>query len=509
MQFNSSLNKFGNLRDNQYRELINDQFNDARSQVIARQFMQSKQFLETYEREKVGDRLVNLEVAKTITKFNNAIIQSTTDIDNNKSNSEEGIIIAYRTAVDMLDAYVNASGTKTRDTERYRGMLFQAVPALNTYYEKASQLDKIGYVDNRQLERIADIIGRLESGYTQGQVFNGKNIAANVVSSSLDEEVQVLFKDLRTQSEILKNLLQVSRGYYYSDAIVKFYSGVSDLLYKKIIPVLNYVESGKIDYKGVAKIFNIEIQPPAKMRAKQKKDREDLQQKVIDRLREDLLAAKGYIDVASDSTSPINQPPQAAQPATLPPPAPAAPLAPSSSTVVPQSTVIPQGSNTAVPSDIAAYLSELYGDALDFFTAEHREKMADAPLIKAQYRHDMEQANAKMRVTEGHLRSMAVNETTINDTVVRAKNKVRENMMRGEGRKRGGVARTSNSSRHVNLPYRNESLKFEKRQVKEFNEEPSLKFVNLFPNYQKGVNFHYEGSGKKKNKKNTILFDRI
>jgi hypothetical protein len=508
MQFNSSLNRFGNLRDNQYRELVNDEFNDARSQVIARQFMQTKQFLESYEREKVGDRLVNLEVAKTITKFNNAIIQSTSDIDNNKPNSEEGIIIAYRTAVDMLDAYVNASGTKTRDTERYRGMLFQAVPALNTYYEKASQLDKIGYVDVRQLERIADIIGRLESGYTQGQVFNGKNTAANVVSSSLDEEVQTLFKDLRTQSQILQRILDVSRSFSYSEATVRFYANVSDLLYKRVYPVLDYVQSGKIDYKGVARIFNIEIQPTAgKIRAKQKKDREDLLQKVIDKLRELLLAAKGYVDVASDATSPINQPQQAVQPATLPPPAPPAPPAPAPAPApAPPDAIAPEGSTQAVPAPVASLLFKLYNEALISFSNQDKAEKEKNEERKRGYQQKALEAEEKMRAFIAQIEHMGYPKAA-QEQIERARKEVLD--IRAAGRKRGGVARTNKSSKHVNLPYRNESLKFEKRQVKEFNEEPSLKFVNLFPNYQKGVNFHTEGSGKKKNKKNVILFDRI
>jgi hypothetical protein len=507
MQFNSSLNKFGNLRDNQYRELINDEFNDVRSQVIARQFMQTKQFLETYEREKVGDRLVNLEVAKTITMFTNAIIKSTSQIDNNQTGSEEGIIVAFRTATDMLDAYVNASGTKTRDTERYRSMLYNAIPSLNTYYEKASQVDKIGFINPRELDKVADIIGRLESGYTQGQVLNGKNIASNVVASSLDAKVQNLFNDLRTQGQILENLLNVSRGFYISKETREFWSNVRKLLFEKVKPVLSYVESGKIDYRGVAKVFGIEIQPEAgKIKAKQHQNREKMLQTVANKLEEDLVAVKGYINVASDAGSYVNiEPAPTVQ--LLPAPAPT-PLQPSTIPFQPD-VVIPQGADTAVPVRLKEALDHLYDEAVDFYDAEHREKMANSETLKIQYRHQKEEHDANMRRIESNIRSMGVNEKTINDTVLRAKDHVREKMAHGQGRKRGGIARTNKSSNHVNLPYRNDSLKFEKRQVKEFNEEPSLKFVNLFPNYQKGVDFHYEGSGKRKSKKNIILFDRI
>jgi len=520
MEFNSSLNKFGNLRSNQYRELINDEFNDARSQVIARQFTQSKQFLETYEREKVGDRLVNLEVAKTITSLNNAIIKSTNEIDNNQPNSEEGIIVAYRTAIDMLNAYINASGTKTRDTERYKQMIYSAIPALNTYYEKASQLDKIGVVDTKQLQLISDIIELLESGYSQGQNYNGKNLAANPVLHSLDAEATDLFKQLQKKYKLLIDVYNQNRQ------VLDAYRGNNPMLSpedfniwtrdvqerRKVFDQLSsYIVNGKVDYKSVAKLFNIPLLPVGGKDSKTiTENRQTTLKNIIEKLRKELQSVSFLLMVANSADSPFNtfqregsldrrpQPDQPTIPSTGVPPLPLAPTLPPSASPAQKHTK-----------------ESLKNNFLVFWEKIYRGELA---LTKTNDGDEVHRIQEELRMDRNEADNIGDELQHVHNVRTAELEEIKASAKRivGYGRKCGGVNRTSRSKRHPNEKINNDALEFEKKQVKAlqkkpFMEEPSLKFQNLYPKYGQRVDFQYEGNGKTKSRRsrNIILFDKI
>lgn len=517
MNFNSSLNRFGNLRDNQYRELINDEFNDPRSQVIARQFAQTRQFLESYEREKVGDRLVNLEVAKTISAFNSAIIKSTNDIDNNKPNSEEGIIVAYRVAIDMLDAYINASGTKTRDTERYRTMLYQSIPALNTYFEKASQIDKIGYVNTRELEKIAEIINRLEAGYSRGQTVNGRNIAANVVMSSLDEEANNLFKNLQTNYQILSRLYQVNKEILErvnkngNPAEIALFNSrktwvfkVEMLILKKVVPLLDFYRSGRIDYKSVAELLNINIMSNNGKNRKNTQEQFENREKTISLVINNLTT---YLNDVKKLISQVNDPNDAVNAESLP----TGNTAPATIPFNPA-----QGQQGQAPAQGQAESAKQLEAELEILYT--RLYNAEKTLEKQRDSQDSAGADVTTRTIldiqdniATKIASLQFNYNYTQTQLDEIKAKGLKDSATGSGRKRGGVGRTYQSSRHANISMRNDALAFEKRTVKNLNEEPSLRFINLYPNFQSGVVYGTEGSSKYKSRrsKNVILFDRI
>jgi hypothetical protein len=519
MEFNSSLNRFGNLRNNQYRELVNDEFNDARSQVIARQFTQSKQFLETYEREKVGDRLINLEVAKTITALNNAIIKSTNDIDNNQPNSEEGVIVAYRVATDMLNAYINASGTKTRDTERYRNMIYGAIPALNTYYEKASQVDKIDIIKPQQLQIVADIIERLESGYSQGQNYNGKNLASNAVVTSLDAEVIELYKNLVKNYDLLIQVYQDNKNvvdrYQGENRQIQDWKEWIDIVQKKkelVDQLSSYIVNGKVDYKNVVKLFNIPLLPlGGKTSRAITVNRESVLKQVIEKLRSEYNSVRRLLMVANDPNSPFNMFQRTGSLDSRP--------------VSDQSDLSPAGiytptqppaPPTAQPQSASRSVESLKNNFVVFWEKIYR---GEKQLSKTNDATEVHKINEELRIDRNEAdsieeelkRTHGVKTGEFEALKLKAKTAVGS----GRRRKRGGVKRTARSSQPQVPSMTKDAIKFEEKQVKAlqrkpFMEEPSLKFPDINPHYRQ-VDFHLEGAGKTKSRRSRsiILFDRI
>lgn len=514
MQSNRSLNKFGNIRDNQYREMVNDEFNNVRSQVVARLFNQTKQFLESYEREKVGDRLVNLEVAKTITAFNNAILKSTNDIDANKPNSEEGIIVAFRIVIDMLDAYINVTGTKPRDIERYKQMLYQSVQPLNTYYEKASQIDKIQFVNNKELEKISEIITRLESGYAIGQNYNGANIGASVNASSLDEEANTLYKDLKSNYQILERIhnseplptYRPSQKSMFVDGKWTSQSDTSDVIgnilsesfYKdvkkvldKVQPILDFTVSGKIDYKEVAKFFKIDLLPVGgRPKAEVKRNREELLIRIVETLRTYLLEVKTLINIASDPLNPVNM---SVQRVDIPPAAPytppSAPSAPSGPSISPTDSDVVSKLKLRLHDIVREIrLNKVY---LQEGTKNKAEKKKVEDLIA--------KLDREAEDIEGQLRRNGIQEADI-QSVINSSNPPISGSMGS-----GFVAKTKQQKKKIN------NVRREVREYqKVFGEEKNINIIDLFPKYRKGVDFQLEGNGKNKSAhKKIILFDRI
>jgi len=494
MEFNSSLNKFGNLRDNEYRELINDEFNDARTQVIARQFGQTKQFLETFERERTGDRLVNLEVAKAVSNFTNAISKSINGIDNNDKNTEEGIIIGYRTVINMLDAYINASGSRPRDIERYKKMLFESLPQLNTYFEKAAQVEKMGVINPRELEKVQEIIDRLESGYANGQTFEGHNLASQVKYMSLDEELGNLRKDLTVQTQILEQQIDEDK-----EAIKPLTKSIIALL-DRVKPLIDLLSPGKVDFKEIAHLYGEAIETTKGRRTKaQIQKRETIVKSFIGDLRTLLYEARdlvgraslppafdtgvlpptsGVISGLNPAMSGFYQPPSGSMVS------PSAPEAPIVSPEIEQAT----GNLKAL---VAQYIDK----------RKEAEKAAGADKVRLEAERDEIKAQTEGQVAK--LRTLGLKD----DEIARIIDSIEFDMF-GSGRRRGGVKSGADNVNTMRI--RSKNLRGEYDRAKQFD-EPSMNFKPLSKSYGKRVDFGYEGNGKPKmkSKKRIILFEEI
>jgi hypothetical protein len=494
MEFNSSLNKFGNLRDNEYRELINDEFNDARTQVIARQFGQTKQFLETFERERSGDRLVNLEVAKAVSNFTNAISKSINGIDNNDKNTEEGIIVGFRRVVNMIDAYINASGTRPRDIERYKKMLFDALPQLNTYFEKAAQVEKMGVINPRELEKVQEIIDRLETGYATGQTIEGQNLASQIKYMSLDEELGSLRKDLTTQAQILLKLKDEDTG-----SIRQLVPAINKLI-GRVQPILDLLSPGKVDFKEIAHLYGEAIETTKGRRTKEQiQKRETIIKSFIGDLRTLLYEARDLVGKASSAPATDSSvlPASSGQISGLNPamsgfyqpssgsvPSPSAPEAPIVSPEI-------EASKANLRTIVEQYIG----------LRKSAEKASGADKVKLEAERDEKQAEAEKQVEK--LRTLGLKD----DEIARFIDSVEFDLF-GSGRRRGGVKKGVDNINTLRL--RSKNLRGEYAVARQFD-EPSMNFKPLYKDFGKRVDRGTEGAGKPKmrSKKRIILFEEI
>lgn len=497
MESNSSLNKFGNLRDSEYRELINDEFNDARTQVIARQFGQTKQFLETFERERTGDRLVNLEVAKAVTNFTNQVTKSINAIDNNEKNTEEGIIIGYRTVVNMVDAYINASGTRPRDADRYKKMLFDSLPQLNTYFEKAAQVEKMGVINPRELEKVQEIIDRLESGYATGQTFEGHNLASQVKYMSLDEELNNLNKDLTVQAQILKKQIDEDKS-----AIKPLIEPIKELL-KRVQPIIDLLSPGKVDFKEIARLYGENIQTTKGRKTKAQIEKRDTTvKKLIGDLRTLLYEARDLVGKAS--SAPATQigvlPSTSGQISGLNPA--------TSGFYQPSSGSVPSPSAPEAPI-ISPEITSAYANlrAIVEHNVKLREslgKVSGADKIKLDTELGEVEAEARKQIEE--MKKLGLKEDEIKRFIDGVEFDVFGTV--GSGRRRGGVKKGADNINTLRI--RSKNLRGEYAFAKQYD-EPSMNFKPLYKDFGKRVDRGLEGASKPKmkSKKRIILFEEI
>ena len=112
-QFNTSLDRFYKTTAhwdpwNKYRELINDEnLNNAKSQVITRQFNGVKQLQEERKRLTEGDKLTLVDINKNVEKFKKSIKDAETNLEEAKKNplndlffSYNALMVAYKTLID-------------------------------------------------------------------------------------------------------------------------------------------------------------------------------------------------------------------------------------------------------------------------------------------------------------------------------------------------------------------------------------------------------------------------
>jgi len=232
-QSNKAINKY--LREDtarqDYIQLINDEFNDARTQVIKKLFDQTalyndKDYKERPSKEnRIGDTMVEFNIQALINDLKNEI-----DTASGKLNADEKRLVGkidvqdkFNKVISAITAYANTTSADPENIKSFKSSLAFLSPNLKkllyTIQSKlaiileflagvdsglinpnppgrpdlAVDIDQVRK-DRDQIARyfvlFAYLYERLESGYNQGQEFELRNLASlDIPNDKLDEEV--------------------------------------------------------------------------------------------------------------------------------------------------------------------------------------------------------------------------------------------------------------------------------------------------------------------------------
>ena len=118
----------------QYRELINDEYqNGAKSQVIKREFNGVKQYQEEKKRLTEGDRLLNLDVDKSIERFKKSITEAKVELGRAKTEPLNDLFFHYNSLVVSYNTLTSVSSGQqiSQSTiNKFMASLQTAVPPL-------------------------------------------------------------------------------------------------------------------------------------------------------------------------------------------------------------------------------------------------------------------------------------------------------------------------------------------------------------------------------------------
>ena len=223
-QFNTSLDRFYKTTAhwdpwNKYRELINDEnVNNAKSQVITRQFNGVKQYQEERKRITEGDKLIVVDINKNVEKFKKAIKDAETNLEEAKKDplndlffSYNSLMIAYKTLVDTSSK--NSQLLSPSLLSEIKSKIDSAVPQLEELLsglrKKADELyldedpDETVIANEKTIIKwtvyLQDMVDNIKSGlYGTTIDINDKKrkIVDEYYQRNLQDEIQVLENDV-------------------------------------------------------------------------------------------------------------------------------------------------------------------------------------------------------------------------------------------------------------------------------------------------------------------------
>jgi hypothetical protein len=131
---NTALRKFTNqtpesIERKQAMELVANEFNNARSQVIRRLFDQSALYAELFDKSKtLGNTMIDFTIGKAIANYLDALEKAKEKLDNNESKPFTNIFSSYSSAITAINSYVNSQGSRPSTIQGFMGQLSATAP---------------------------------------------------------------------------------------------------------------------------------------------------------------------------------------------------------------------------------------------------------------------------------------------------------------------------------------------------------------------------------------------
>jgi hypothetical protein len=209
---NSALNKFDkdtpdSIERRQYQELIANEFNDARSQVIKRLFEQSATYAEIFDKQQtLGNKVASFEIGKVLGEFKDSIERAKLKLEENEKKPFYEIFAKYSKLINTINAYINSTGARASDIAGITGEVRNFAPQLNELFIEGirKQNEKPdGQLVDDDLINLNSLFDKIQSGYAEGQKLQGINLAGVVGVS--ESERRKLTEQLAVAKEMALN----------------------------------------------------------------------------------------------------------------------------------------------------------------------------------------------------------------------------------------------------------------------------------------------------------------
>jgi len=225
---NSSLNKFNaetpaSLSRKQEMELVENEMNDARKQVIRREFAQTALYNELFDKNRIkfGDITLEYKLNSKLQEYLNSIEKAKLKLQEGMPSPYNDIYGAYSTLVSELNAYVSSDKTKSADVNIWLTAIRQSADELN-------RLLDMGLTSEKQTSLV-------------GLPKDKKNLSG---SFKVKENFKVEDKDIINLYLLIQ---QVQSGYnlHQLDTTFKTYDSLPKNEQKKLDSILLKLRSGE------------------------------------------------------------------------------------------------------------------------------------------------------------------------------------------------------------------------------------------------------------------------
>jgi hypothetical protein len=155
MKSNSALNKFTKetpelMKRRAEQQLVVNEFNDARSQVIRRLFDQTALYQELFDKNQtMGNTIIEMDINKALTKYLKSIELAKVKVEENEPKPFNDIFGAYSNAVTSINSYINSTGQRPAIAKNYTQTLASSAPLLFELYNLG--LNKFTTIDTSSI----------------------------------------------------------------------------------------------------------------------------------------------------------------------------------------------------------------------------------------------------------------------------------------------------------------------------------------------------------------------
>jgi hypothetical protein len=174
---NTSLNKFNvdtpeSIARKQAMELVSNEFNDARKQVISREFNQVGLYNETFDRSrKLPDITVEFGFNNLLQKYIASIQQVSDQLKSGERTTSDNIIGAYGALISALKSYIDAKKKENPfgviNTKPWYDNVMESVSSLNNVLNEALKANKVdsNIITDKSIINLYMLIQQIQSGY--------------------------------------------------------------------------------------------------------------------------------------------------------------------------------------------------------------------------------------------------------------------------------------------------------------------------------------------------------
>jgi hypothetical protein len=200
---NSALDKFdkqpaGSIERKQFQELVSNEFNDARSQIIKRLFEQSATYAELFDKQRtLGNTVVAFSLGKELGAFKDSIERAKVKLEENEKRPFNDVLGSYSKVISAINSYINSTGARAGEVAGLVGEIRNLAPAINDLFIEGIRKqnerlrlegDEKANISDNDLINIFLLFEKIQSGYAEGQTLQGINLAGVVSASEAEKE---------------------------------------------------------------------------------------------------------------------------------------------------------------------------------------------------------------------------------------------------------------------------------------------------------------------------------